>query len=258
MKTVELLEGIMRIDINAHFGYWQYWDLPQHTADELVAMMDAHGIEQAACLSLRGVQLNWREGNDETLAAAQRHSKRLLAMATISPFLGGNADELRRLIDAGFRGVRLYPGFHNYPLDSAFVDDICRCAAERGVPVMIPTRPMMNWRFKAIPIESIGAVIERHPQTTFIVSGPNYLVEYQAVVKLMQRCANATYEISCMQGFDYLRNLVGEVGAERILFGTGAILHYPACNVAKLNGAKISSEQRNAIGYTNAQRLLKC
>lgn len=247
----------MRIDINTHFGYWQFWELPQHTPEDLIAMMDRHDIARAACMSLRGMQLNWREGNDETLAAVKQHPDRLLGMATISPFLGGNGDELRRLIDAGARGVRLYPAFHNYPLDSAFVDDMCTTAASCGVPVMIPTRPMMNWRFKAIPIESVGAVIDRHPTTTFIMSGPNYLVEYQALVRLMHGCPNVAYEVSCMQGFDYIHNLVAEVGAERLLFGTGAILHYPACNVAKLDGARISAEQRAMIEHENARRLLR-
>jgi D-arabinose 1-dehydrogenase-like Zn-dependent alcohol dehydrogenase len=38
--------------------------------------------------------------------------------------------------------------------------------------------------FKAVAIETIGVVTARHPATTFIVSGPNYLIEYQALVKI--------------------------------------------------------------------------
>lgn len=246
----------MRIDINACFGHWQYWDLPDHTADYLVRLMDRNGIDRAACLSLRGVFIDWRQGNAETLAAAERFAGRLIPTATISPFLGGNGDELRRLVDAGMRGVRLYPSFHNYPLDSTFVDDICATAAACGIFVMIPTRPMMNWRFKALAIEAVGAVAERHPDTRLLIGGPNYLVEYQALVKVMQRCPNVVYEISCLQGFGSVARLVGEVGAQRVLLGTGAVLNYPACNVSKLDGAKISPEQRTAIQHDNARVLL--
>jgi predicted TIM-barrel fold metal-dependent hydrolase len=177
-------------------------------------------------------------------------------MATISPFLGGNGGELERAIDAGLRGVRLYPSFHSYRLDSEFVDEICRVAGERHLPVMIPTRPMMNWRFPAISLDSIGAVVERHPDTSFIMSGPNYLIEYQALVRLMKKSANVWYEISCLQGFGSVARLAGELGADRVLFGTGAVLHYPACNVAKLDHAELSEEQRAAIAYENAVRLL--
>ncbi|HOJ73221.1 MAG TPA: amidohydrolase family protein [Phycisphaerae bacterium] len=246
----------MRIDINACFGHWPYWDSPGKTADDLVALMDRNGIEQAACMSLRGMFISWRDGNIETLEAAKRFADRLIPMATISPFLGGNGDALRRCIDAGMRGVRLYPSFHNYPLDSAFVDDICTTAAACSIPVMIPTRPMMNWRFKSLAVESVGAVAARHPGTSILISGPNYLVEYQALVKVMQRCPNVFYEISCLQGFESVCKLVAEVGAERVLFGTGAVLNYPACNVSKLENARITGEQRAAIFSGNAHRLL--
>jgi len=246
----------MRIDVHAHFGHWPYWQLPGRTAEQLVAMMDRHQIDRAACMSLRGMFIDWREGNEETLTAAERYQERLVPVVTISPFLEGDGDELRRQVDRGARGVRPYPLFHNYPLDSTFVDDVCTAAAGCGIPVVVPTRPMMNWRFKPLAIESVGAVIDRHPATAFLISGPNYLVEYQALIKLMDRCPNAAYEISCLQGFEAVAELVAEVGAERVLFGTGAMLHYPACNVAKLAGAKITPEQREMIEHENASRLL--
>jgi len=245
-----------RFDINACFGHWPCWDLYHKSADDLLRLMDRNAIEQAVCISLRGMFIDWRRGNDETLAAARAHPDRLLPAATISPFLGGNGHELHRLIDAGVRMVRLYPAFHSYGLNDAFVDDICATASERRIPVMIPTRPMMNWRFATVPIESIGAVAERHPNTSIILSGPNYLIEYQAAVRVMRRCENVRFELSCLQGFGSVANMVRDVGADRILFGTGALLHYPACNVAKLDHAAITEDQRAMIASRNAERLL--
>jgi predicted TIM-barrel fold metal-dependent hydrolase len=90
----------------------------------------------------------------------------------------------------------------------------------------------------------------------FVVSGPNYLIEYQSLVKVMGQCCNVSYEISCLQGFNSVANLVGEVGADRVLFGTGAALNYPACNVAKLDHAELSPQQREAVASGNALRML--
>jgi hypothetical protein len=154
------------------------------------------------------------------------------------------------------RGVRLYPRLHSYDLGDAFVDDIFRTATDLGWPVVIPTRPMMNWRFAALPLDAIGSVVDRHPQTQIVVSGPNYLVEFQGMVRLMKRAANVWYEISCLQGFNAVSRLVGEVGADRVLFGTGAVLNYPACNVEKLDHADLTDAQRAAIAGANAARLL--
>lgn len=245
-----------RIDINAYFGQWQYWDLHHKTPDELVALMDRFEIDQACVLSLRGVFVDWRTGNEETFAAAAKYPDRLIPAVTLSPFMSGGGDELRRLIDAGARAIRLYPGFHSYRLDNSFVDEICGTAAERKVTVMIGTRIMMNWRFVAIPTDTIGEVILRHPQTQFILSGQNYLAEFQSLAKLMKRAPNCSYEISCMQGFDAVARLVAEVGAEHALFGTGALLHYPACNVAKLDGADLKPDDREVVAWRNAARVL--
>jgi uncharacterized protein len=246
---------MMRLDINACFGHWPYWDLRHKTPEDLIGLMDRNGIDKAAFLSLRGVLVDWRAGNAETLAAAAMCRGRLVPMATLSPFMNGNGDEVRRLADSGMRGLRLYPLFHSYPLESDFTDEVCKAAAERSILVMIPTRPMMNWRFKTLAIESIGTLAARHPATTFLVGGPNYLIEYQALVKVMQ-CPNVHYEISCLQGFGSVASLVGQVGADRVLFGTGAALNYPACSVAKLEHAELSAQQREAIAAANAVRVL--
>ena len=246
----------MKLDVNACFGHWPYWDLHHKSPEDLVGSMDRHGIGRAVVMSLRGLFIDWRAGNDESLAVTRQYPHRLIPAATISPFLDGSADDLRRLAETGFRIVRLYPTFHNYPLDSAFTDTICRTAAEHNLPVSIPTRPMMNWRFKAIALEAFAPLIERHPRTTFLMSGPNYLVEFQALTLLMQHYSNVVYEISCVQGYDAVRLLVERVGSDRLLFGTGAVLQYPACNVAKLDNANITDQQRQAIAGDNAMRLL--
>jgi len=247
---------MIRIDINACFGHWQYWNLYHKSPDDLVSSMDAVGINQAVVMSLRGLAHDWRAGNSETLEVASQHPERLIAAGTISPALGGGGAALQRLVTAGIRCVRLYPAFHSFSLDSNFVDEICRAASECSIPVMIPTRPMMNWRFKPLPIEMVAAVTERHPTTSFILSGPNYLLEFQSAVRLMQKCPNTVFDISCLQGFDAVAKMVAEVGADRVLLGTGAVLQYPACNVAKLDRANISNEDRHAIAADNARRLL--
>ncbi len=244
-----------RFDVNACFGHWPFWDLIDKSPDDLLRLMDDNGIERAACASLRGLFLDWHDANDETLTAAAAHPDRLLPMAVVGVYPDGTADAVRHALDAGARGLRLYPLFHSYRLVDPFVDEVCQVAAERRVPVMIPTRPMMNWRFAALPLSDIAPVVERHPSTWFILSGPNYLIEFQALVRLMKRCTNALYEIACLQGFGAVATLIEQVGADRVLFGTGAVLNYPACNVAKLDHADLTDAQRSAVACDNALRL---
>lgn len=245
-----------RFDILASFGHWQYWEMIETTPEDLLRHMDRNGIARAACMSLRGLVLDWRDGNAESFSAAKAHPDRLVAAATISPHLGGGAASVREVIEQGARLIRLYPAFHHYRFDGDFIGEVCHAAGEASIPVMIPTRPMMNWRFKPLDIETIGKLAAAHPGTQFVLSGPNYLSEFQALMRVMRTCPNTWYECSCLQGYNAIRKAVDEVGAERLLFGTGAVLHYASCNVAKLDGASINPDERETIARGNALRLL--
>jgi len=247
----------MRIDINAFFGHWPYWPLPHTRGEDSLRLMDRFGIDRAAITSLRGLHGDWREANAETLTLAASHSDRLTPIATMSPMNGGGGGPLRELVAKGFRGIRLYPLLlQGYSLRSPFAEEVAATAGELAVPVIIPTRPMMNFRFATLPIGDVETLAERYPDTTVILSGPNYLSEFQSAIEAMTRRANLAIEISCMQGFGAVARMADAVGADRVLFGTGLPLHYPACNVAKLDHADLSKEQRTAISSENAMRYL--
>jgi len=247
----------MRIDINAFFGHWPYWPIPHTRGEESLRLMDRFGIDRAAICSLRGMFGDWREANDETLELAKSHPDRLTPVATMSPMCGGGGEALRTLVDQGFRGIRLYPLLlQGYSLRSPFSGEIADTAGELAIPVIVPTRPMMNFRFATLPIDDIAALAQRHPATTFILSGPNYLSEFQSAIEALTRCANILIEISCMQAVGAVAKMVQAVGADRVLFGTGLPLHYPACNVVKLEHAALTKTQAAAISSENAKRCL--
>lgn len=245
-----------RFDVNAYFGHWPFWRVPQTSPDELIALMDRHDIRRAAVMSLRGLYIDWQAGNDEALDASAKYPDRFVPAATISPFPGGGGDAVRRVVGRGARLIKLFPGCHNYRLSDPFVDEICEAATEQRVPVSIPTRIMTNWRFQPLPLAEVASVVERQPATMFVLSGPNYLAEFRDLVHLMRRSSNTVCETSCMQGYDSIGRLAGEVGNDRVLFGTGAVLNNPSCNVAKLDHATVSEEHRVWIAWRNAERLL--
>ena len=247
----------MRFDINTFFGHWPYYPLPQTSGDDVLRLMDRFGIDGAAITSLRGLHGDWQEANAETLALAKSHADRLTPIACISPMKGGGQQAFRELVAAGFRALRLYPALaQGYSLGSPFADEMVAAAGELGIPVIVPTRPVMHFRFPPLPIEGVAALAGRHLQTDIILSGPNYLAEFTSAVDALRRCPNMTIEISCMQGFQGLARMVEAVGAQRVLFGTGLPLHYAACGIAKLDHTTLSDEQKKAVSWENARRLL--
>lgn len=248
----------MLFDVNAFFGHWPHSPLPHTSGEDALCLMDRFGIDRAAITSLRGLYGDWHEANAETMVLTEAYPDRLTPIACMSPMNGGGDEALRQLVEQGFRGVRLYPMLlQGYSLRSPFAAEVCDAAGELDLAVVVPTRPMMNFRFATVPIEDIAELAERHPDTRFILSGPNYLSEFRAAIEALTRCPNMVIETSCMQGFEAVQRMAEAVGVERVLFGTGLPLHYPACNVAKIEHTRLSGERRPAIASGNAVRILR-
>jgi hypothetical protein len=246
------------LDFSGFIGPWPYWDIAHKTPEEILSLMDKYQIETLAVCSTRSIFWDWRQGNEESLTLAAKYPARFVAFASVSPILpvpdlvGHLRDYKRRQA----KGIRLYPQHHGYSLTaSSGIAEIFKTAQELELPVVLPIRVITIWGLPDLALPSIEETVSRYPQLRFVLSGINYDKTLWAY-DLMQRFPNTYLEISGLQGFRAVDNAVREVGAKRILFGSGLPLLYPACSVEKLRVAKISQEQRHAVAEGNARALL--
>lgn len=251
----------MIIDIHAYIGSWPYWPIPQSSAADVVQVMDETSIERAVITSTRSLFVNWSDGNDETLLASANYPERLVAFVSIGPPEPDHTPAARDLdldkLPMG-SGVRLFPQYHTYhPLYEPFVDDVCEWATAKEVPVQLSLRILMNWGMPALDLACMVALVERHPRVHWILAGLNYFQELRAGISLMRRFEAVHLETSCIQGFDAIAKVIAECGSSRLLFGTGMPLQNAAVGVRKIEHARISDTDRDAIFGLNAQRLLK-
>jgi uncharacterized protein len=246
------------LDFSGFIGPWPYWDTFHKTPEAILSLMDKYQIETLAACSTRSIFWDWRQGNDETLALAARYPTRFIAFISMSPILPA-ADLVRYLRDYKRRqakGIRLYPQHHGYSLSQkSGLDEMLKTAQEFELPVVLPIRVIMNWGLPELEPSAIEETVLRYPKLRFVLSGVNYSSTLWAF-DLMRRSPNVDLEISGMQGFRAVDDAVQNVGAKRILFGSGLPLLYPACSVEKMRVAKISQEQRQAITDGNARALL--
>jgi hypothetical protein len=248
-------------DANAFIGKWPYWPIAATTGAEVSALLTEWGIAQAAVCSTRSLFVNWEDGNVETEREAAASGGALVPMACLGPLelshkLPGKTYDFDAYAGRGFRGVRLYPQHHSYhPLYEASIEPILEDAARRGWPVMLPLRVIMNWGVPMLDIGVMAALITHHRQVTWILAGINYLFELQMAISMMRRFERVHLETSCIMGFEAIAKTVQQVGAERLLFGSGSPLQNGAAGVAKIAHASISDAAREAIFHANARRL---
>ena len=230
-----------------------------HTVPNLLAEMDAMDVQQAAVLAIAA---GFPFGDDLTntwmQAIRRAHAdERLLLFASVHPRQAGWREKLRDFARRGVRGVKIHPEMQRlFPDDPGAMEIYAEC--ERlGLPVIFHCgrsgiepefmRPYALMR-RYVP------AIESFPQVQFVL-GHAGARDVAAAIPLAQRHGNVWLEIAG-QGVTQLHELVAQVGAEKLLFGTDWPFYPLAATLAKV--LLVTEKQpatRTAILRGNAERV---
>jgi len=247
----------MIIDIHGYFGEWPYWPLRNSHEAAILCHMDRLGISQLAVSSLRGIFSDPGGGNQEVIQLARSHPDRFIPALTYSPYAPGRERYVEDFKDLTTGIVKLFPIQHTYdPLEETYIHELLTFCGEKQIPVMIPYRLMMSWRFPVFDLKKTGRLVASFPEVRFILASINYLAELQSALHIVKQYANAYIETSGMMSFGGIETAVRQVGAERMLHGTCLPLQNPAIGPLKIRNASISEDEKDMILYGNAQKLL--
>lgn len=250
----------MIIDTNAHLGHWPFRKLAHSDADGLLKLMDGYGITQAWVGAYEGVfYRDCGQANRDLLAEIAGHEDRLVPWAAINPNFPGWQDDLAEAVGAGMAGVRLYPNYHDYALlDECSLELLAELQA-RALPVAIYHKlvdeRLHHWHCKVPPTEmTIAPLVERFPALTIICCGVGLPMLGQP--KQAPPVGRVYVETSRVEGAGGIASLVEVIGAERVLFGSHAPYFYLEAGLLKLVESGLPKDQRQALLYGNACRIL--
>ncbi|HUT33938.1 MAG TPA: amidohydrolase family protein [Planctomycetota bacterium] len=256
----------MLIDVNAYLGHFAFRQLRHNTASGLLKLMDRAGIDRAVVSSASAIAYrNPQAGNEELHAEAQAHPNRLIPFAVINPSYAGWQDDLKICCDDfGMVGLRLYPRWHNYRLSDRCCLDLANAATERGMAVSIPIRAedarQRSWLVDVpdVPLDEIAALVKACPQARFILVNGAGFVRSALGQKNNGLPANYFTEISRLSAVlaNEIGQLVANLGADRVVFGTGMPFNYPDPALVKLEVLEASEDDKEKIRWKNAARLL--
>lgn len=247
------------IDFNAKLGHWPYrpvWDM-----DGLLRRMDELQIERAVVSSLSAVHyFNPQDGNEELFRAIAPHRDRFIPMAVLKPQFVGCADDLDRCLEEyGMAGLVLHPGYHRYSLDAPELAPLMARMAAAGRPVCVQaaiedTRRQYDREIvQDMPPLAIGAFMRAWPGVRIVALGLKWGQPEELGDPFPE---NGYFDTSNYEAMGAIEHAVALFGAERLLFGTHAPLFTPHANVAKLQTAELTEDERLAIAEGNARRLL--
>jgi hypothetical protein len=244
LKTPDLTEAEARMD--------DIGPLPvastDLTLDALAALMEKHNVSRACTLSTLGLLLDPAVGNAATRAACYEHDL-LLPTATLNPTLFfGSTAPLKQLKDDGFYMVRFFPTEQRWPVGFAPFAAIVEGLAPVGLPIMVGVRSPGE-------ITALEPILGGYPGPVILSDvGTTLLAESVAALR---RQAHWHVEISSLLMLGAIKAVADSVGADRLLFGTGAPSRPVAGALRTLDYAGVSGRARKQILAGNARRILK-
>lgn len=223
----------------------------------IVELADEAGIDIVCLSPVTALFYDMKIGNQQAVDAARRFPKRILAYANFPSAEGG--PEVLEEIEARVRrdgaigfGEVINPGTNagQYLLNTTphWVAVFKKAAALR-IPILTHQRPA--------DAEVIATMV---PEATILMAhmgNGDSEGNWRRAIVAAQRCPNLYLE-TCSSTVDYgfIEAAVKALGPERVIFGTDMPLLDPHVQVAKITGAKISTEAKQLILGGNMARLL--
>lgn len=257
----------MIVDVNAYLGPFAFRRLRHNTPESLLALMDSKGIDRAVVSSAAAITYrNAQAGNEDVAAQIRGYRDRLTPFAVINPFYAGWQDDLKACHeDFGMTGLRLYPKWHNYQLADPCCQELVHEASLRDMVISIPVRVedsrQRSWLLDVpdLPLPEIVELVRTYPKARFILlNGANYTGSPLGR-KDNGLPSNYAIEISRLTALlgNELGQLVTNLGADRVMFGTRMPFSYPDPALVKLQVLDARETDKEKIRSRNAMSWLR-
>ncbi len=240
------------IDVNTAFGRRTEFDFDL-SLTTLLASLDQHQIAGAFTFSLKGVHYDPQTGNRESLAAARGHPH-LLPVATLDlrEYLGWEA-ALDDCLQQGIRIFRFFPQLQGWSVTSRLFQRVL--GKLHGTDVCLIFSLAETDANNSNLAEAI-AVVTAERGLPVILTDINY--HNMAETMTIMQCYPHLYaETNGLATVGAVGIMAEEVGAQRLLFGSGAPLRALQKALNEVLESNLSIEDKSAILGGNAMRLLQ-
>ncbi len=227
------------------------------TAEDLIAAMDAAGIEHAITFGF-----GWRDpgiirlANDAVIAAVRAYPTRLTGFAVVQPAGDGltAAREAERCAEAGLRGVgELMPHGQGYRLsDVAILAPLAAVCAARDLIVLTHSSEPVGHMYPGkgdVSVVDLVAFLTAFPELRVIAAhwggGLPFYCHMPEVAAVAERCWYDTAASPYLYAPSIFTSVAAAVGWEKILWASDfAVVRYPRMlrytRAANLDGAALA------------------
>jgi len=238
-------------DINCSLGDFTFPMMNKNrvTVESLLAEMDYQGIERALVYSSTARKYYPGIGNEELNLNNQ---ERLFGSWVVMPHHTGEMDVPDRLVATmrkqGIKAVRILPATFGFSIHHWSSGKLFSALENNSIPLILGER---------IDFQEIYDLCHRHPHLDVILSGTFVDAALRNIYPLFAELKNLQMDISGLAAHGAVEEICQKFGAEHLLFGTNYPIVSSSAVISMLEMAEISQEDKEKIGYKNAERILK-
>ena len=159
-------------------------------------------------------------------------------------------------------GIRLHPNYHGYKLDDPAFARLLDLARERGLIVQLVVsmedertqHPLM--RAPHVDVAPLLALLASRPNLRIVLLNWSRGVSSALLAKL-SAAGQVCFDIATLEGVGGVANLLKQVPADRVVFGSHAPFFYLESAVLKLKESVLADADLVAVRSGNAGRLLR-
>ncbi len=237
-------------------------------ADELVAAMDAHGVDKAVTFGFPWRTADhFKRHNDYILEAVQRHPDRLIGLCCMDTEQDGAPREVERCLQAGLSGVGEL-AFYCSDMDCQYLaglDAIMDLAHRFGCPVMLHTNEPVGHSYPGKTnntLAQIYALIKKYVENQIILAHWGGGIFWYNLMKkeVSQVLANVWFDTAAspfLYRSDIYRLAMELAGEEKVLFGTDYPLLAPKRYFDEMTQAGLNESQKEKVCGLNAAALFR-
>ncbi|MEV4747293.1 amidohydrolase family protein [Streptosporangium sp. NPDC049248] len=239
---------VVTLDADVLGGAYPDRGLPQEPAPHILAR---HDITAGAVASLRAALFDMASGNDETLASATGGTALPAAGGAAVVPVGaldlrdplGAVREMERLAALGVRAVRLFPDEQGVEAGFPSVRHVAVRAAALGLTVLTGGDVRRFWQ----PFTGLGL------RVVFLDTHFYHLGDF-----LVAAAGEPGFHTSTrlLNSPDALETVAGEIGADRLLFGSRTPYYEPLVPLLRLATGDLKPDEVALVAGGNARRLL--
>lgn len=260
----------MLVDVNAYVGHWPFLQLQYNSCDGLLARMKRFGVDLSVVSNLNGIfYKNTQSANHELykeLRSKKQFADRFVPFAVINPIYAGWRNDLQECVKTfGMKGVRLYPKYHDYPVDDPACVELVKRVRDHGLPLALSLRMVDNRQRSWMDIEKEWALKDVMPLVTAVPDASYMIVNVANSMNLTSedtarvRKTNMLIDTSG-RALNNLSRMIETFGKEKFAFGTHApILDYLTglLRIESLKNDEADVATREGLRSGNAKSFLK-